>query len=247
MPPPRKPARQRVKPARRKARAPARSARRQLTVRAILATLARHGSRRNVQGMARYGIVSPRAFGVTMPAMRDLARRIGRDHDQAARLWATGWHEARILAAFIDEPARVTPAQMDRWCRDFNNWAVCDGVCFHLFDRTPHAFAKIRQWARRRDEFVKRAAFALLASVAAHDKQAPDAAFLATLPLIERAATDERNFVKKGVSWALRGIGKRNPVLERAAVALARRLATSPDAAARWVGKDALRDLAKAR
>ena len=148
-----------------------------------------------------------------------------------------------MLTAFVAEPARVTPAQMDRWCRDFDNWAICDTLCFHLFDRTPHAWAKVAQWSDKREEFVKRAAFALLASLAGHDKHSGDEAFAQCLPLVERAATDERNFVKKGVSWALRGVGRRSPPLHAAAVAVARRLADSPEAAARWVGKDALRDL----
>src|SRR6188768_1470784 len=148
-----------------------------------------------------------------------------------------------MLTSFVDEPARVTPAQMDRWCRDFDNWAICDHLCFHLFDRTPHAWTKIEQWSDASAEFTKRAAFALLASVALHDKACADKPFLDSLPLIERAATDERNFVKKGVNWALRGVGRRNARLHLAAVAVARRLASSTDAAARWVGKDALREL----
>jgi 3-methyladenine DNA glycosylase AlkD len=213
---------------------------------AILAELRRHGSAKDREGMARYGIVAPKAFGVRMATMQQLAKRIGRNHELAQKLWAAEWYEARTLAAFIDDPAQVTPAQMDRWARDFDNWAICDGVCFHLFDRTPHAFAKIAKWATHRDEFVKRAAFALLASVALHDKQAPDARFVRCLPLIERAATDERNFVKKGVSWALRGVGRR-PGVKKAAIALATKLAASTNPAARWIGKDALRDLRKAR
>ncbi len=148
-----------------------------------------------------------------------------------------------MLSSFVDEPARVTPAQMDRWCRDFDNWAICDTVCFHLFDRTPHAWAKVAQWSGRREEFVKRAAFALLASLAGHDKSAGDVPFVESLLLIERAADDERNFVKKGVSWALRRIGRRNAALNAAAATVARRLADSPQAAARWVEKDALREL----
>ena len=214
-------------------------------VREALAYLERRSSRRNVEGMARYGIRARKVFGVPMAAMRVLARRLGRSHELAAALWATGWHEARILAAFVDEPERVTPAQMDRWCRAFDNWAICDSVCFHLFDRTPHAFRKIAQWSKRREEFVRRAAFALLASVALHDKSAGDEPFLRCLPLVERAAADERNFVKKGVSWGLRGIGHRSLELHAAAVELAKRLSASEQPAARWVGRDALRDLTR--
>ncbi len=210
---------------------------------AVLAKLERQGSRRNREGMARYGIVAEKAFGVSVGTLRSLGKELGRDHELALALWDSGWYEARMLTAFVDEPDRVTAAQMDRWCRDFDNWAICDHLCFHLFDQTPHAFAKVKQWAKRKDEFEKRAAFALLASLAGHDKDAPEEAFLRCLPLVEGAATDERNFVKKGVSWALRGIGHRTPALHMAAVELAKRLAASTEPAARWVGKDTLRDL----
>jgi 3-methyladenine DNA glycosylase AlkD len=212
-------------------------------VRTTLAWLERRGSKRNREGMARYAIRSDKMFGVSVATLRGLAKRLGRNHDLAAVLWATGWYEARMLASFVDEPERVTPAQMDRWSRDFDNWAICDTVCFHLFDRTPHAWRKIALWSRRRDEFVKRAALALLASVAAHDKRAPDEPFAKALLLVERAAGDERNFVKKAVSWALRTIGNRSSSLHAEAMALAARLAASPDATRRWIGKDAVRDL----
>jgi 3-methyladenine DNA glycosylase AlkD len=212
-------------------------------VQSAIGWLKRHGTRRTRDGMARYGIPSDNALDVTVADIRVLAKHLGRDHELAAALWDTGWYEARMLTSFVDEPARVTPAQMDSWCRDFDSWAICDTLCFHLFDRTPHAWTKVAQWCNRREEFVKRAGFALLASLALHDKRAADAPFAESLILIERAATDERNFVKKGVSWALRGVGRRNPALNAAAVSLAKRLAESPEAAARWVGKDALREL----
>jgi 3-methyladenine DNA glycosylase AlkD len=211
----------------------------------ILAWLEKKGTKKNRDGMARYAIVAPKAFGVSMATMQQLAKRIGRDHDLAAALWATGWYEAQMLTAFVDEPERVTAAQMDRWAKDFDNWAVCDTLCFKLFDRTPHARRKIEQWSTRREEFVKRAAFALLASVALHDKRAPDAPFVRGLRLIERAADDERNFVKKGVSWALRSVGARNSTLHKKSLELAKRLAESSNPAARWVGKDTLRDLTR--
>jgi len=214
-----------------------------MTVKTVLAQLKRLGSKRNRDGMARYGLVSKKAFGVSVGTLHQVAKRLGKNHELAAGLWDTGWYEARMLAAFVDQPEHVTAAQMDRWCRDFDNWGICDTVCFHLFDRTPHAWTKVSQWATRRDEFVKRAGFALLASVCAHDKTATDQAFVRGLKLIEKGASDERNFVKKGVNWALRCIGKRNAALNVAAVATARRLAASPDAAPRWVGKDALREL----
>jgi 3-methyladenine DNA glycosylase AlkD len=213
-------------------------------VASVLVWLKRHSSKATREGMARYGIPSANASGVSVGDIRDLGKRLGRNHELALALWDTGSYEARMLTPFIDEPARVTPAQMDRWSRDFDSWAICDALCFHLFDKTPHAWAKIAKWSTRREEFVKRAAFALLASVALHDKIAPDAPFLKSLALIERGSTDDRNFVKKAVSWALRGIGKRNPALHSAATKLARRLADSPHPAARWTGKDVLRDLA---
>ncbi len=214
-------------------------------VQEALSWLEQASTQRDRENLARFGITASKAFGVSMANIQVLAKRLGRNHELAAALWDTGWYEARMLTSFVDEPARVTPAQMDRWCRDFDNWGICDTVCFHLFDRTPHAWAKVAEWSDQRDEFVKRAAFALLASLAGHDKKAADEPFLESLPLIERAATDERNFVKKGVSWALRRIGRRNPALNAAAVALARRLSASPEAAARWVGKDALKDLTR--
>jgi len=207
--------------------------------------LKRHGTKRNRDGLARYGIQAPTAFGTPMAKIQVLAKRLGRDHELAEALWETGWYEARLLTAFVAEPGRLTPSQMDRWCREFDNWAVCDTLCFHLFDRTPHAFRKVAQWSRRQDEFVRRAAFALLASLALHDKRSPDELFARCLPLIEAAAGDERNFVKKAVNWALRAVGGRNLKLRVAALKVARRLAATSDRTARWIGKDAIRQLAK--
>jgi 3-methyladenine DNA glycosylase AlkD len=214
-------------------------------VQAALAWLEQKSTARDRANLVRFGITAPKALGVSMTNIQVLAKSLGRNHELAAALWETGCYEARMLTSFVDEPARVTPAQMERWCRDFDNWAICDTLCFHLFDRTPHAWDKVAQWHDKREEFVKRAAFALLASLAGHDKGAGDEPFVESLLLIERAATDERNFVKKGVSWALRRIGRRNAALNAAAVAVARRLAESPQAAARWVGKDALREFAR--
>lgn len=210
---------------------------------AALSSLERMSTKRDRENLVRFGITASKAFGVSMANLQVLARRLGRNHELAAALWDTGWYEARMLTSFVDEPARVTPAQMDRWCRDFDNWGICDTVCFHLFDRTPHAWAKVAQWHDKRAEFVKRAAFALLASLALHDRRTGDEPFVESLTLIERAATDERNFVKKGVSWALRSVGRRNAALNTAAVKVARRLSASPNTAARWVGKGALKEL----
>jgi 3-methyladenine DNA glycosylase AlkD len=213
------------------------------TVRTALAWLERRGSARNRAGMARFGITARKAYGVSSATMAPLVKRLGRNHDLALALWETGWLEARILATFVAEPARLTAAEMDRWCRDFDNWAVCDSTCLHLFSRTSLAWRKVETWSRRRDEFVRRAGFALLASLAVHDKAAPDDRFMRLLPIIESTARDERNFVRKAVNWALRQIGKRNLVLNAAAVVVARRLVAAPDASSRWVGKDALREL----
>ena len=212
-------------------------------VREVLAFLKRKGTKRNREGMARYAIVAPKVFGVSVSDLKQLGKRLGRDHALALALWKTGWYEARMLTPFVDEPAKVTPAQMERWAKDFDNWAVCDALCFHLFDKTPHAWTKINAWSRRREEFVKRAAFALIASVALHDKKAPDAPFLRALKLIEREAPDDRNFVKKGVSWGLRVLGRRNRGLNEAAVEVSRRLVASPKPAAAWIGRDAFREL----
>ena len=212
-------------------------------VESAVAWLKDHSSKATRDGMARYAIPSDNALGVSVANIRVLARRLGRNHELAAGLWDTGVYEARMLTSFVDEPERVTPTQMDLWCRDFDNWGICDTVCFHLFDRTAYAWQKVAQWHDRDEEFVKRAAFALLWGLTVHDKRARDAQFIEALRFIERAATDDRNFVKKAVNMALRAIGKRNPALNTAATAVARRLADSADAAPRWVGKHALREL----
>lgn len=210
----------------------------------VLTWLKRRGTRRNVEGLARYGIQARRPLGVPMGTLKSLSKRLGKDHALAADLWKSGWYEARLLAALVDDPQLVTRRQMDAWAAGFENWGDCDTVCFTLFDRAPFAWEKARQWATSPREFVKRAAFALMASLAGHDKAASDAQFLTLLPLIERGARDERNFVKKGVNWALRRIGERSLALNSAAVATAKRLARSEQASCRWVGKDALRQLA---
>jgi 3-methyladenine DNA glycosylase AlkD len=216
-------------------------------VQAALASLGKMSTKHDLDNLPRFGITASKAFGVSMANIQKLAKRLGRNHELAAALWDTGWYETRMLTAFVDEPARVTAAQMDRWCRDFDNWGICDTLCFKLFDRTPRAWAKVGQWSGKPDEFVKRAAFALLASLALHDKGAADKAFVESLRLIERAASDDRNFVKKGVNWALRSIGRRSARLNAAAVTVARRLSESSEASARWVGKDALGELTKRR
>ncbi|MBX3430190.1 MAG: DNA alkylation repair protein [Hyphomonadaceae bacterium] len=214
---------------------------------ALVAELKKSGSPQYKAGMsARFGIVTKApVYGVAVGALRAIAKRTGYDHALAEDLWASGIHDARMLATMIDDPADVTPAQMERWVKDMDNWALVDTACFHYWDQTPHAFAKIEKWSKAKDEFVKRAAFALLASCAVH-RRGTDAQFLRGLELIEREANDPRNFVKKANNWALRGIGgKTSPKLRAAARALAEQLANSDDATERWNGKDAMRAFAK--
>ncbi len=194
-------------------------------------------------GMARYAIPNDKAFGVSMRDVQAVAKRYRYDHALAEALWQTDLYDARMLACYIDDPALVDAAQMERWIGSVDNWAHCDTPCFVLFDRTPHAWNRVDAWAARSEEFVRRGAFALLASLTVHDKQAADEPFVRGLHLIESASSDERHFVRKAVNWALRSIGKRNAALHAAAVAVAQRLAAQKNAAPRWIGKDALREL----
>ena len=212
-------------------------------VQSALMWLRDHSTRATLEGMARYSIPSDHAYGVAMKDIKTLGKTLGRNQPLAVALWATGVYEARMLASFVADPEQLTPAQMDRWCKDFDNWAFCDAMSFNLFDRTPHAWAKVAQWSTRRNEFEKRTAFALLWSLTVHDKSAGDDLFKQGLALIEREAGDERNFVRKATNMALRAIGKRNRALNSAAVTVARRLASSKDPTAKWVGTDALREL----
>jgi len=212
-------------------------------VESVLKWLKSHSTKASLDAMARYALPSNNAFGVAYRDMKVLGKRLGRNHRLAGALWDTDVYEARMVASFVADPAQLTPAQMDRWCKAFDNWGICDTMCFNLFDRTPHAWAKVTQWSSSNDEFVKRTAFALLWGLSVHDKRTGDEPFVQGLTLIERAASDERNFVKKSANMALRAIGKRNRTLHGAAIAVARRLADSPNSVARWVGKDALREL----
>ena len=214
---------------------------------AILAELKRNASKQYRADMsARYGIVTKaEVYGTPVAKLRLMAKSIGRDHALAEKLWRTGVHDARMLATMVGDPAEVTLAEMDRWAKDFDNWGIVDTACFHYWDRTPHAFKQIEKWSKAKDEYVKRTAFALLASCAVH-KRGTDEQFLRGLELIEREASDPRNFVKKAVNWALRAIGgKQSPKLRAAARALAKRLSESEDATERWNGKDALRAFAR--
>jgi 3-methyladenine DNA glycosylase AlkD len=209
----------------------------------ILAKLDAQRDESAAAGMARYGITGAVVYGVKIPALRQMAKAIGRNHALAQELWATDSRETRVLASLIDDPKQVDEAQMERWVVDFDSWEVCDQVCSNLFGRTPHAYAKAVAWSGRPEEFVKRAGFVLMARLAHKDMKTSNADLLALLPLIEREAADERNFVKKAVNWALRDIGKRNTALNAAAIATAERLIAQDSRSARWNGNDARREL----
>jgi len=214
-----------------------------LTYEAILARIRAAADPAAVAGMARYGIVGREVFGVKVPVLRAWAKEAGRDHALALRLWAYPSRETRVLATMVDRPQWVEEAQMEAWAGDFDSWEVCDQACGNLFAYTPFAYAKAMAWSVRPEEFVKRAGFVLMADLAHGDKKTSDQALAAFFPAIEREAADGRNFVKKAVNWALRDIGKRNAALNAQAVAVAARLTERPEAAARWNGRDALREL----
>ncbi|MFQ5942452.1 MAG: DNA alkylation repair protein [Anaerolineales bacterium] len=210
---------------------------------AVLEQLREKGSAKNVEGMGKFGMATDQRLGVPVPEMRKIAKRIGKDHELALELWKTGVQEARIVAALIDVPEEVTEDQMEHWVVDFNSWDVCDQVCLNLFDKTKYTEKKIHEWSVREEEFVKRAAYALIAGLAWHDKQAPDDQFIGYLPVIKNGAGDDRNFVKKAVSWALRHIGKRNLALNKAAITTAKEIQLVDSKAARWIASDVIREL----
>jgi len=201
------------------------------------------GDPKAAEGMTRFGIQSSNSFGVSVPKLRTLAREIGRDHPLARQLWETGLHDARLLATMVDDPRQVTDDQMDEWVRDFDSWDVVDGSCGNLFDKTPFAVAKAKEWCKREEEFVKRAGFVLMAELAVHDKKTKDQIFLDFFPLIIGGSSDNRNFVKKAVNWSLRQIGKRNLKLNKAAVSTALKIQKMESGAAKWIASDALREL----
>jgi 3-methyladenine DNA glycosylase AlkD len=198
---------------------------------------------KNVEGMARFGICSEGTLGISIYDLRPMAKRIGKDHKLAAELWATGIHEARLLAGYIDDPEKVTERQMEVWAADFDSWDVVDQVCSSLFDQTESAYAKAVEWSEREEEFVKRAGFVLMAALSVHDKKASDNEFEKLFPIIKRESTDERNFVKKAVNWALRQIGKRNLALNKKAIKAAEGISRIDSKSARWIAADALREL----
>ena len=196
-----------------------------------------------VKGMARFGINPENTYGVSIPNLRKVAKEAGKDHALAQKLWASGIHEAHILASMIDDPKMVTEEQMEDWVRDFDSWDVCDQVCMNLFEKVPLAWQKIIDWSEREEEFVKRTAFALIACLTWHDKKALDEKFIKLFPVIIKGATDERNFVRKAVNWALRNIGKRNLSLNKAAINTAKEIQRIDSKAARWIASDTLREL----
>ncbi len=213
----------------------------------IIRQMRTRASAKNRAGMARFGIDTKTALGVSVTYLREIAgkRKLYPNHSLALALWKSNIHEARILASIVDNPAEVDEEQMEEWVSGFSSWDVCDQCCGNLFDKTPFAWSKVEEWSARDEEFIKRAGFALMAVLASHDKKAKDDDFVALLPIIERAARDERNFVKKAVNWALRGIGKRNKALNARAIGCAQRIAkNNPDSAsARWIAADAIREL----
>lgn len=218
-----------------------------MTAREIIKKLESLENAANVAGMTRFGITAKKAFGVSAPVLKEIAKDVKKQtenrHKLAFELWKSGIHEARIIAYLIDDPKEVTPAQMDSWTADFDNWAICDGACGHLFRKTKHAYAKAFEWSEREEEFVKRAGIVLMAYLAVHDKKATDEAIAQFLPVLEARAGDARNFVKKAVNWSLRQIGKRNANLNTLSIETAERIKAQNTKSARWIAADALREL----
>jgi 3-methyladenine DNA glycosylase AlkD len=196
-----------------------------------------------LKGMARYRMTIDRRLGVSVPDMRKIAKESGRDHELAIELWKTGIPEAKIVAAMMDEPEKLSENQMEDWVKSIDSWDVCDQVCMNLFEKTPLAWKKIRDWSDRKEEFVKRTSFSLIACLAWHDEEADDARFVRLFPVIKRGATDERDLVKKAVNWALRNIGKRNQALNKAAIKAAKEILQIDSKAARWIASDTIREL----
>lgn len=213
------------------------------SVEEILGNLKEKARPDQLEGMTQYGMSMEKRLVVAIPGLRKIAKAVGKDHGLAADLWKTGIPEAMILASMIDTPEKVTEEQMEDWVKDFNSWDVCDQVCMNLFHKTPLAWEKVLDWSKREQEFVKRAAFALIACLAWHNKEAPDERFINLLPVIKEEATDRRNFVKKAVNWALRNIGKRNPNLNKVAIEAAKEIQQTDSGPARWIAANAIREL----
>lgn len=214
-----------------------------MTSKDIIAILKKNRNQKNIDGMARYGINVDKAFGLSAPFIYSLAKKIGANHQLALELWDSGYHEARHIAAVIDDPKLVTKSQMNKWVKDFNSWDICDGACSNLFRKTPYAIDKIFEWCDRKEEFVRRASFSLIACVAVHHKTRNDEEFLEFFPLIKKYSVDKRNFVKKAVNWALRQIGKRSLYLNKEAVKVAKEILEVDSRSAKWIAKDAIKEL----
>ena len=197
----------------------------------------------NVKGMTRYGINPENNLGIKVTTLRSIGREIGKNHDLALKLWDSGIHDARILAAHIDDPKLVTEEQMDKWVKDFNSWDVCDNTCGHLFNKTSYTYKKAFEWSKRDEEFVKRAGFALIAWTAVHHKKNDNKVFKNFMTVIKRESTDERNYVKKAINWALRNIGKRNSYMNEIAIKTAKEIKKINSKSAQWIANDAIREL----
>jgi len=217
-----------------------------MNIEEIIISLKKAANPKNVEGMARFGIASEGTLGISIPVLRKMAKDIGKDHSLALELWKTGIHEAKILASFIESPENLTESQVESWAKDFDSWDVCDQVC-DLFGRSQFALEKISDWSKSDHEFIKRAAFSLMAELSVHDKTAADGVFLKFLPIIARESIDERNFVKKAVNWALRNIGKRNLFLNTKALETAKEIKNINSKSARWIAADAIRELESKR
>jgi len=209
----------------------------------IISKLKEKSNTKSVEGMAKFGMTSTNRLGISVPVMRKLAKQIGKNHDAALELWDSQIPEAQIVAALIAEPEKLTEEQMEHWVKDINSWDVCDQVCMNLFDKSPLAWKKIYDWSEREEEFVKRTAFSLIACIAWHDKTLADEKLIELFPLIKRESTDERNFVKKAVNWALRHIGKKNQNLNKKAIKFAKEIKQIDSKSARWIANDAIREL----
>ena len=209
----------------------------------IIDELKKHGSKKNLEGMSKYGINPLNGFGTPIPHIRNLAKKIGKNHNLALELWETKIHEARLLACMIDDSANVSKSQMNKWVKDFYSWDICDQVCNNLFVFTPFAYEKAIEWSGSKKEFVKRAGFVLMATLAVHSKKLKDEDFINLFPVIINESIDERNFVKKAVNWALRQIGKRNIILNRESIITAEKIIELNSKSAKWIAKDAIKEL----
>lgn len=214
-----------------------------ISIEEVLRKLKSKAKPEQLEGMAKYGMKVEKRLGVAIPELRSIAKEIGKDHKLALNLWKTGIAEAMILAGMVDNPEEVTEIQMEDWVKGINSWDVCDQLCMNLFEKVPFVLKKINEWSKRKEEFVKRTAYALIACLAWHDKKAKDELFIKFLPIIKSGATDERNFVKKAVNWALRHIGKRNSNLNKAAIKLAKEILQMDSKVARWISSDTIREL----